>query len=268
MKVIAPSPLVQEAADVLAPIYDDVVVIGAFALQMLLDDELDGSGQPVAATRDLDMSILMTPTSDVDLSTQAELADAVVANLEAAGLEPSSEPHEKGFTWVRDDLKIQLVRPFHPFAKGAARGLPVQTHLSLLMADEHRIAIAFQDDPSTPRLQSATLASLVALKQVAFGRKRPDGQLVERDYHDVFLVISSNPDTFETSYRSAQYNVRSLVDMALAALAAGSEATQAAARQHAQIGGDRDIAAHELSIVRAAVFMQRRLGASADSAAQ
>lgn len=168
MKVIEPASLVREAAEVLAPIWEDVVVIGAAALQILLADDLDGSTPRAAATRDLDIAIV-TPTRDVDLAVEARLADAIVARLEEAGLEPSEEPYERGYTWIRNDLKIQLVRPFHPFPSGTAGRLPQNPHLSLLARDEHRLVVAFRDARDEPRLQTATEAALVALKQVAAG---------------------------------------------------------------------------------------------------
>lgn len=264
MKVIEPASLVREAAEVLAPIWEDVVVIGAAALQILLADDLDGSTLRAAATRDLDIAIV-TPTRDVDLAVEARLADAIVARLEEAGLEPSEEPYERGYTWIRNDLKIQLVRPFHPFPSGTAGRLPQNPHLSLLARDEHRLVVAFRNARDEPRLQTATEAALVALKQVAFGRSRPGGEPVERDYHDVHLIVSHRPDALESSYRVADYHVRSLVDNALELLAAGGPATEAAARQQAEITGDRNVAAHERAVVRAAVFMQRRLAGSADA---
>jgi hypothetical protein len=174
-------------------------------------------------------------------------------------MQPSDEPYERGFTWVRGDLKVQLVRPFHPFPSRTAAQLPENPQLSLLTRDAHRMTVAFAEEPTVPRLQAATAAALVALKQVAFGRHRPDGVPVERDYHDVYAVISVRPDDLESTYRAAEYQVRSLVDRALDILANGGEETQAAARQHAEITGETDISAIEDAIVRDATFMQRRL---------
>jgi hypothetical protein len=59
----------------------------------------------------------------------------------------------------------------------------------------------------------------------------------------------------------AEYQVRSIVDRAIAILAAGGSETQAAARQHTEISGERDIASIEQGIVRETTFMQRRLSA-------
>ena len=99
----------REAAEVLAPVRDDVIVIGAVAVQVALD------GHAVA----------LTPTRDVDGAVKTDRIDAVVAQLKAAELQPSALPHERGFTWVKGDLKVQLLRPYHPFPKGAAKGLPI-----------------------------------------------------------------------------------------------------------------------------------------------
>ncbi len=100
MKLIDPDPLLRAAADALAPVRDDVVVIGASAIRVALH----GREVPVS------------PTSDVDVGTTVEAAERVVAALEDAGLTRSPEAHERSFTWVRgDDLKVQLIRLFHPF---------------------------------------------------------------------------------------------------------------------------------------------------------
>src|SRR6266516_377580 len=57
------------------------------------------------ATRDLD--VVVTPTRDVDVVVGAERADEIVHQLEEAGLEPSQQEFERGFTWIRGDLKVQ-----------------------------------------------------------------------------------------------------------------------------------------------------------------
>jgi hypothetical protein len=259
VKVIEPGPLLREAADVLDPVWPDVVLIGAAALQIVLAEDLAVNESAPDADTDPGIFVVVTATRDVDVAVESVAADAVVAQLEQAGMQPSDEPGERGFTWVRGDLKIQLVRPYDPFPKGAAAKLPDNTHVSLLAYEPHRLAVAFATAPDKPRLQSATAAAFVALKQVAFGRDRYDGSPVERDFHDVYAVIASRPAEFEASYRAADHHVRSLVDRALQALAADGEETAAAARQHALIAGNQNVAAHARAIVRDSVFMQRRL---------
>ncbi len=109
MKVITPTSLLAEAADVLAPVRDEVVVIGAAALQAALAE----SATLAAATRDVDI-VAITPTRDVDVVVPTDRAAAVVAHLEQADMRRSEVDHERSFTWARGDLKVQLVRTFHP----------------------------------------------------------------------------------------------------------------------------------------------------------
>lgn len=258
-KVIAPSALVAEAADVIAPFWKQVVVVGAAALQIVLADSIDGDVQ-VTATHDFDL-VIVTPTRDVDLAVDAREAEGVIVALEDAGLSQSAEAHERGFTWVRGDLKIQLMRPYHPFPTARVAPLPTNTVSSELREEAHRDVIAFVDEPAIPRLQSASAAALVALKEAAFGRTRPDNQPVERDYHDVYLVARDRPDDLERSYGTASYHVRRRVDRALATLAEGGEATQAAARQETLITGRGNALETAENIRRTAVFFQRRLAA-------
>jgi len=255
VKVIAPSGLLREAADALGPVWQEVVVIGAAALQIVLADDLSANAAPVGL-----IEFVVSPTRDVDVAVEMPAAEAVVSQLEHAGLEPSDEPYERGFTWVRGDLKVQLVRPFHPFPSTTAERLPTNPQLSLLARLQHRLTVAFEEAPIEPRLQSANAAALVALKQVAFGRTRPDGTAVARDYHDVYAVVAARSDDLELAYRAADYHVRSLVDRALANLAVqGGPQSRAAAEQHAAITGDLNIATHERAIVRASTLMARRL---------
>lgn len=130
MRTVRPTPLLRDAAEVLDPIRDDVVVIGALAVQVALD----GHNVVLAATR------------DVDAAVETAVVDGVVAHLMARGLRPSELPHERAFTWVRRDLKVQLLRPFHPFPKGPARGLPVNPLVSALA--DHRVLVAFDASPA------------------------------------------------------------------------------------------------------------------------
>lgn len=129
MRVVAQAPLLREAA----AIREEVVVIGALAVQIALD------GHEVA----------LTPTRDIDAGISTESVDRVVAHLEENGLRQSDLAHERSFTWVKDDVKVQLLRPFHPFPKGAASGLPVNNMVGEL--GNHRWLVSFEDDPACGR---------------------------------------------------------------------------------------------------------------------
>jgi hypothetical protein len=118
VKVVHPSELMREAAAVLEPVRDDVVIIGAVAVQIALD----GHDTVLSATRDID--IALTPTRDIDAGVKTAV-DRVVGQLEDSGLKRSNLSHERSFTWVRGELKVQLLRPFDPFPTGPAKGLPV-----------------------------------------------------------------------------------------------------------------------------------------------
>jgi hypothetical protein len=85
VKVVAPSRLLAEAADVLAAVRDDVLVIGAAALEVAL---------PSAS------SVVITPTRDVDVVVPVERAAEIVSHLEAADTHRSEVEHERAFTWV------------------------------------------------------------------------------------------------------------------------------------------------------------------------
>jgi hypothetical protein len=88
---------------------------------------------------------------------------------------------------VAGELKVQLLRPFDPLPRGAARGLPVSNIIPEL--DRYRTPVAFAPAPRTLRFWSASPAALVALKQDAFGRTGPTGEPVERDFADAALLI-------------------------------------------------------------------------------
>jgi len=72
----------RDAAAVLEPIRDDVVVIGALAVQIVLDEH----------------DVALTPTSDVDAGVETDAVDRVVAHLEENDLRRSDEPHERSLT--------------------------------------------------------------------------------------------------------------------------------------------------------------------------
>jgi hypothetical protein len=77
VKVITPTRLVAEAADVLGEFRGSVVVVGAAAIEVAL------SGAGVA----------ITPTRDVDVVVQMADAEAIVMALEADGMQRSDVPH-------------------------------------------------------------------------------------------------------------------------------------------------------------------------------
>jgi hypothetical protein len=101
VKVITPTRLLAEAADVLADIRDDLVVVGAAALEVALASD---RRVEVTATRDLDV-VVITPTRDIDAVVPVDRAAVVVSRLEGAGLRRSEVDNERAFTWVRGDLK-------------------------------------------------------------------------------------------------------------------------------------------------------------------
>lgn len=79
VKIITPTPLVAEAADVLAGFRDLVVVVGATAIEVALSDA----------------DVAITPTRDVDVVVPVAEAAAIVSALEADGLRRSDVPHER-----------------------------------------------------------------------------------------------------------------------------------------------------------------------------
>ena len=173
MRVIQPSRIVRDAAATLQPVREDVIVIGALAVQVAL------AGHEVT----------LAPTGDIDAGTTVESAADVVAHLESVGFRRSPLEHEKTFTWVARDVKVQLIRPFHPFPKPPADGLPTNTLLPEL--ERHRWLVAFEEEPEKGLFWAARPAALVALKEAAFGRTRPSGDPVDRDFSDVVLLFDN-----------------------------------------------------------------------------
>jgi hypothetical protein len=230
----------REAASVLAPVREDIVVIGAIAVQIALE------GQEAA----------LTPTRDVDGAVKTEAVDRVVAQLQAARLEPSKLPHEREFTWVKGQLKVQLLRPFHPFPKGAAKGLPINNLIPEL--DRYRELVAFEDSLETPRFWTATAAALVGLKESAFGRKRYDGAMVDRDFSDVVLLLDRVGDEIAAEVRDAA-PMRGRVRTAAERLLDDENASAAAARELVKTGEHETQRAGELAARRTAERFLRLL---------
>jgi hypothetical protein len=239
VRVIAPSGMVREAAEVLEPVREEIVVVGAAAVQIALD------GQGVA----------LTPTRDLDAGVASETAPRVIAHLQESGMKRSEEPHERSFTWVKGDLKVQLIRPFHPFPKEPARGLPVNNVIADLT--EHRVLVAFAEEPTRGRLWAASPAALVALKAEAFGRTRHTGEPVDRDYSDAALLLDRLGPEIAREV-AAPSPMRSRVRQAADRLLE-ENALAAAARELVRTGNQATHRAAEEAASRAAQRMLRRL---------
>jgi hypothetical protein len=244
VKVVSPSRLLAEAAEVLAPVLNEVVVVGAAALEVALADA----------------AMVLTPTRDVDVVVPVDLARDVVDHLEAADLRPSEAPHERGFTWTRGDLKVQLVRTFHPFPGIVAKPLPENPVFGMAAQRENQSVVAFAEEPETARVICANAGCLLALKQAAFGRTRAtDDTPVERDFHDAYLLISSLPEAVLGDMTVGGHELRTRAVDAIDQLAAGGNATQGAARQMVRlraVGTQREA---EAAVRRAAIRIQRQI---------
>lgn len=202
MKVIRPTPMVRTAAEVIEPVKNLVAVFGAAAIQIAVGD----------------FTTAITPTTDVDLAlvergVLESTVDQVVCVLRTAKLDPSDVDHERGFTWVSDTVKIQLVRGFVPFPKGQAKGLPTQPGIEDFF--DARQAIAFEDSPEIVRFWCADPASLIGLKQRAFGRTRDAGVPVVRDFVDVYLLMRFNADEIVELWPALNISVRQHVMKAI-----------------------------------------------------
>lgn len=247
MKVVAPTPLVAEAADVLAEFRDLVVVVGAAAIEVAL------SGTDVA----------ITPTRDVDVVVPVAEAAAIVSALEADGLRRSEVPHERPFTWVRRDLKVQLVRTFHPFPPDVARALPQNPVFGMASEPANQVEVAFVSEPLRSRLRCANAACLLALKEAAFGRTRAGSdRVVQRDFHDAFLLIDAVRDDVLREWGMAGHEIRERARRAITALSEGDDATAAAAREMVRLGQAENQRQAETRVQRVARSTLRALPAS------
>jgi hypothetical protein len=246
VKVIAPTPLVADAADILGDFHETVVVVGAAAIEVALSDA----------------EIAITPTRDVDVLVPADDADAIVAALEASGMVRSEIPHERSFTWVRGDLKVQLVRSYHPFPPGAARQLPGNPAFGMANNPMSQVEVAFGDAPQMARLRCANAACLLALKQAAFGRRRAESDVpVRRDYHDAYLLIDAARSDVVCEWRRAGREVQRRGRGAIEALAAGGAVTMAAADEMVRLGQADTPRRAENRVRRAATMILRELDA-------
>jgi hypothetical protein len=257
VRIVSPTPLMRDAAAVVASIKDDVVVIGAVAVAVAVSQGAR-EGLPAVATRDLDL-VRIGPTLDVDLALEPPSASRVVRALTDAGLEPSEHPGERGFTWIKGDLKVQLMTPPGPPRMGGGQRLPVQPALSLVR--EHRVLVAFEDSADTARFWTASAAALVALKRAAFGRTTHDGTHVERDYHDAFQLLSAAGTEIIAELRQTEdAGLRMQVRAAAEDLARGGVETQAAARERERLGLAESQRSAEADVLRAARGFLRQVG--------
>jgi hypothetical protein len=241
VKVVAPTELLRRAAEVLGPIREEVVLIGALAVQIALDG----------------YHVPLTPTHDADVGSSTERANEVVAHLEERGLRRSELPHEKPFTWVGPGIKVQVVRPFHPFAKGAAARLPVNQLVAEL--ETNRWLVAFEGQPEKGVMWAARPAALVALKEKAFGRTRPGGEKVDRDFSDAVLLFDRLGEKIVDELAD-DGQMRNRVIRAAERLQNEEEAAAAAARELVAIGEAETLREGEAAARRVAREMLRELG--------
>jgi hypothetical protein len=241
VRIVTSSRLLTETAQILDPIRDEVVVIGALAVQIALD------GHDVA----------LTPTLDIDAGTATEEVAQVVAHLEEQGLRRSKEDHERAFTWVKDDVKVQLIRPFHPFPKGAAAKLPTNNLVAELK--HNRWLIGFEEEPERGRFWATRPAMLVALKEAAFGRTRPNGEPVDRDFSDAALLLDGLGDLILQEVATAT-QMRLRVQRAAERLNEEATATTAAARELVATGQEENQRAAEAVVLRASRRILREIG--------
>jgi hypothetical protein len=223
----------RDAATILAPVKDRVVVVGALAVQIALD------GTEAA----------LTPTGDIDAGIDAEDADEVVAHLEGRGLRRSELPHERDFTWVRDEIKVQLMAPFNPIAKRRppAKGLPDNNLIGEVK--RHRWLVAFEESPNLGHFYAAKPVALVGLKEKAFGRTRPNGEKVDRDYSDVVLLFDRLQDEIvKEAEGHGQMRARAV---RAAERLAEDEPREAAARELVASGEQESVPLAEAMVVRA-----------------
>jgi hypothetical protein len=240
VRVVAPNRLMWEAAEILGPVRDEVTVFGALAVQIALD------GHDVA----------LALTSDVDAGLPTEAVDDVVEHLESKGFRRGGLDHERAFTWVQGDIKVQLIRPFHPFPKGAAQGLPENNLVARL--DQLRWPVAFDGEPDKGRFWAAKPAVLVALKESAFGRTRPDGEPVRRDFSDVALLLDRLGEEIVAEIHG-DHELQTRVTRAAERLTDDEAAIAVAASELVSSGHDENQLAAERAVRRAGQRFSRLL---------
>lgn len=248
LRVIDPEPMLRRVADILDPVRDHLAVFGATGVQIVLAN----TSTAITPTRDVDVGV-------VEISPDASSSNEVIKVLESA-LQRSDEPQESAFTWVGDGVKIQVVRDFAPFPKGAARRLPDRPPLASML--KARQAVAFSEDPSKIRLWVADPPSLLAMKQAAFGRMRGDGAIVERDFADAHLLMRDLPGEIAERLRSSEHVVRSGVLRSIEELAdESSSGINHAARELVAIGQYQDLNDATIAVVRSATQLRTQIDA-------
>jgi hypothetical protein len=102
-------------------------------------------------------------------------------------------------------------------------------------------------------------AAILALKADAFGRTRPDGRLVERDYHDAFLLIEQCGEEIATEYRATDDGqLKGLVRKAIDDLE-GERARRAVFNQIMRLEPDVSPREAQARLIRAMRAFKRRL---------
>ncbi len=154
------------------------------------------------------------------------------------------------------------MRTFHPFPPPLAKPLPQNNVFGMASVATHQVEVAFEDAPEELRLRCANAASLLALKQAAFGRTRAGGTTpVDRDYHDAFLLIDAARENVRAELAIAGHEVRQRAHTAVDELASGDAGTAAAARELVNLGSADTQRQAETTVQRAAADMRRSLAA-------
>jgi len=243
VRIVHPDSLMTEASEVLAPVVDRAVVIGAVAMRVIL------SGWPADAGDRQHVTTLIAPTRDVDLAVGWPDAHAIVSTMEKAGLEPSEEPGERGFTWAKGDFKIQLVA--RPGMRRMGENLSLPVNAATSVAASHNEPVAFAGDVGTVRFLCVTPSALLALKGSAFGRRDHTGEPVERDFHDAYLLIADCGDEIIAELKGHRDRaVIGMVRSAAQALSDDENATRAAAGQAVLLDPTTSVRTARASVLR------------------
>lgn len=240
--------MMREAAASIASVRDQVTAIGATAVQIAISGEAS----------------LVSPTLDVDFAlpggTEAEWnVRRIIGALEAARLSPSEAAGEAGFTWVGEKSKIQLISGFTPFKRGALRRIPVQPGIEPFL--EGRVPVAFLDEPDVTRFYCVDPASLLGLKQRAFGRVDVRGISIERDFADAHLLMRYAGLDIAAAMTASPFAVRSSCRAVIDEFSShGNDHARRAAVQLAQSGLATNVEEALVDVRRAAVRLGQSIG--------